>query len=98
MLVDGTYVRNTWESDFSQGGNGYAFGFIPKDEIWIDACIPEEEWTYIAYHECVEVEYMKRGLTYNQAHDKAKCQEDSLRRAKSATKKLHGQRAKEPNG
>lgn len=79
VLVDGTHVRNTWESDFSQGGNGYAFGFIPRNEIWIDWNIAEEEWPFIAYHECVEVEAMKKGLTYNQAHTLAKRKEDRYR-------------------
>lgn len=79
VLVDGTHVRNTWESDFSQGGNGYAFGFIPRTEIWIDWNITKEEWPFIAYHECVEVEAMKRGLTYNQAHTLAKRKEDRYR-------------------
>ena len=79
VLVDGAHVRNTWESDFSQGGNGYAFGFIPRTEIWIDRNIGEEEWPFIAYHECVEVEAMKKGLTYNQAHMFAKGREDRYR-------------------
>lgn len=79
MLVDGTHVRDTWESDFSQGGNGWVYSFVPKHEIWIDWCIPEEEWPFIAYHECVEVEAMRRGLTYSQAHERAKRREDRLR-------------------
>jgi hypothetical protein len=83
MLVDGTYVRDTWDSDFSQGGNGWAYGFVPKNEIWIDWCIPEEEWPFIVYHECVEVEAMRRGFTYSQAHEKAKRQEDCLRHPKN---------------
>ena len=79
VLVDGAHVRNTWESDFSQGGNGYAFGFIPRSEIWIDWNIAKEEWPFIAYHECIEVEAMKKGFTYNQAHIFAKGREDRYR-------------------
>ena len=79
VLVDGAHIRNTWESDFSQGGNGYAFGFIPRTEIWIDWNIAEKEWPFIAYHECVEVEAMKKGFTYNQAHMFAKGREDRYR-------------------
>ena len=80
-LVDGMHIRNTCDSDFSQGGNGYAYpSFVPKDEIWIDNCIPGEEWPLIAFHECVEAEYMRQGMSYNKAHDKAKAEEDSFRR------------------
>ena len=80
VLVDGTHVRNTFNSDFSQGGNGYAYAdFIPKNEIWIDWHIPEDEWPFIAFHECEEIEHMKKGDSYLVAHDKAKRSEDRFR-------------------
>lgn len=80
VLVDGTHVRNTFNSDFSQGGNGYAYpNFIPKNEIWIDWHIPEDEWPFIAFHECEEIEHMKKGDSYLAAHDKAKRAEDHFR-------------------
>lgn len=81
VLVDGTYVRNHYDSDFSQGGNGYRYRFIPRGEIWIDAHIPEEEWPLIAFHECQESELMKLGWTYSRAHDRSKQLEDSYRHA-----------------
>lgn len=43
FLVDGTYIRNTYDSDFVQGGNGQRYRFCPKSELWIDDSIPEEE-------------------------------------------------------
>lgn len=78
-LVNGTHVRNVYDSDFSQGGNGWAYDFIPKDEIWIDEAIDGIEWPFIAFHECEEAELMKKGLTYNKAHDRAKYAEDIFR-------------------
>ena len=81
VLVDGFHVRNMFDSDFCQGGNGYAYpDFVPKNEIWIDHCIPEEEWPLIAFHECKEAEYMKGGMSYDKAHNKVKAEEDSFRR------------------
>ena len=81
MLVDGTHVRNKFNSDFSQGGNGYAYDdFVPKDEIWVDCQISSAEWPLIAFHECVEVEHMRRGQSYSRAHDAAKRLEDQFRR------------------
>jgi hypothetical protein len=79
VIVDGTYVRNHFDSDFSQGGNGYRYKFIPKDEIWIDFEIREEEWPFIAFHECQESEEMKKGMSYDKAHDQAKRLEDRQR-------------------
>jgi hypothetical protein len=78
-LVDGTHIRNTYDSDFSQGGNGHAYDFVPRDEIWIDEEIDRSEWPFIAFHECQEVEFMKRGLSYDEAHDRAKHIEDLFR-------------------
>lgn len=81
VLVDGTHVRNKYDSDFSQGGNGFAYDFVPEDEIWIDAAIPEVEWPLIGFHECRESELMRRGLSYSMAHDQAKLREDKIRRS-----------------
>ena len=81
MLVDGTHVRNRFDSDFSQGGNGYAYeDFVPKDEIWIDAQIDPIEWPFIAFHECEEAELMEKGMSYDKAHDMVKHLEDIFRR------------------
>lgn len=79
FAVDGVYVRDNLDSDFCQGGNGYAYNFIPKDEIWIDDVLHVSEWPFIIYHECTESEFMKQGLSYDQAHDKAKAKEDAFR-------------------
>jgi hypothetical protein len=81
IFVDGTYVRNHYDSDFSQGGNGYRYDFIPKSEIWIDWQISEDERLFIAFHECHESMLMKRGWSYSRAHDKAKQLEDQHRHA-----------------
>lgn len=80
-LVDGSLVRDQYDSDFSQGGNGQRYDFIPRDELWIDACLPEREWPHVVRHECRETELMRRGKTYSQAHDIAKRIEDRERKA-----------------
>jgi hypothetical protein len=79
-LVDGTYCRNHYDSDFSQGGNGYRYRWISKKEIWVDEQINPEERAFIVFHECTEVELMKRGMDYDHAHNIAKRREDKLRR------------------
>jgi hypothetical protein len=80
MLVDGTYVRNHYDSDFSQGGNGFRYRFVSRREIWVDKQISEIEWPFIIMHECYEAELMREGQTYDRAHDTAKRLEDKCRR------------------
>lgn len=82
FLVDGTHVRDRHDSDFCQGGNGYRYLFIPRGELWVDACIPAEEWELVAAHECEEAELMMRGMPYDQAHARAKRLEDAARAAR----------------
>jgi len=82
VLVDGTYVRDHHDSDFSQGGNGFRYRFIPRREIWIDSEIAQSECPLIAFHECQEAEKMRRGWTYSRAHDVAKRLEDRIRHRK----------------
>lgn len=79
-FVDGRYIRNTWDSDFVQGGNGYRYRFCPRGELWIDDSIPEDEWPYVGLHECHEAELMKKGMSYEQAHDRAKRLENQFRK------------------
>ena len=82
-LVDGTFIRNHFDSDFSQGGNGFRYRWCPKSELWIDEQINEEERPFIAFHECTEVELMRGGMDYDRAHNIAKRREDKLRREKT---------------
>lgn len=79
FTVDGTYVRNTFDSDFTQGGNGFAYSFVPRTELWIDVHIPKVEWPFVLAHECEETELMRGGMGYSQAHQIAKEREDAAR-------------------
>jgi hypothetical protein len=80
LIVDGTYVRNHYDSDFVQGGNGYAYDWMPKNQLWVAHETPEVEIPFVAFHECIEAEYMKGGMSYNRAHDLAKAAEDRWRK------------------
>lgn len=83
VLVDGTHVRDAYDSDFSQGGNGYRYRFIHRGEIWIDHEISPNEWPLIAMHECHESELMRMGVDYDHAHNRAKRLENRYRHARS---------------
>jgi hypothetical protein len=81
FMVDGTHVRNTYDSDWIQGGHGWRYKFCPRSEIWIDSTMPEAELPFVMLHECYEVQLMaKEGLDYDRAHDRAKRIENKFRR------------------
>lgn len=80
FIINGSHVRNSYDSDFDQGGNGWAYTFVPKNEIWIDSHVPVEERPYVAFHECHEAEDMKNGKSYDNAHIAAKRIEDKMRK------------------
>lgn len=79
FLVDGMHVRNHFDSDYDQGGNGFRYKFIPKDEIWVDMHEPRAEIPLVVQHECSESEKMRSGESYDKAHGEAKRAEDSVR-------------------
>jgi hypothetical protein len=69
FIVNGKQVRTVYKVDYTEGGHGYVYGFIPKDEIWIDDDVIAAERPYILLHERTEREKMKdHGWLYNRAH------------------------------
>jgi len=70
--VDGTYVRDTWDQDFTTGGNPGRYKYVPENEIWVEMYLPEEDKVASAVHEMQECEGMKKKHeSYDEAHDKA---------------------------
>lgn len=79
-LVNGKGVRDNYKTDFSQGGHGYVYGWIPKNEIWIEE-EEKEEMAPILAHEYIEMVLMKEsGWKYTKAHQMASDIEQHLRR------------------
>jgi len=71
-LVNGKKVREIYYIDFTGGGHGYVYGFIPKDEIWIEKEVHEEKEKKLdLLHEIAERDHMKGGMNYSKAHDLA---------------------------
>ena len=70
LIVNGDKIKKEKNMDFVEGGNGQAWDFIPKNEIWIDACINYKDFPHIIYHEYLEQYLMKKyNLTYDDAHE-----------------------------
>lgn len=64
--ISGREVRDNIDVSFALGGNGFAYHWVPKDEIWVE---PVEDWKEIAVHEAAEARKMRdAGMTYDAAH------------------------------
>jgi len=75
-LVHGGEVAEKFDPDFVLGGNGMAYDWIPRDEIWIDASYDAAQRKYIIFHELVEWTLMYYyGWDYERAHDLANSDE-----------------------
>lgn len=80
-VVDGFKIRRDIYPDFGFSGNSNAYMFIPANEIWIDASITCQEIEYSIQLELKEMEYMKKGMSYDDAYTGALKTTDSLRQA-----------------
>lgn len=78
--VDGALVRKSIDPYFLLGGHDLVYPYIPKREIWIDACSDPKDWKYTLVHEIEERERMLKGMSYDDAHDFALAVERAARR------------------
>jgi len=66
-IVDGKYIREKINEEFTNYGQNYLFNFIPKDELWIDKeRKPGEEKYYIDSMLAMN-HLMAKGLSHAQA-------------------------------
>ncbi len=71
-VVHSQTIRNVLYIDWVAGGHDKIYPlFIPKNEIWIDNDIIEEEKKYVLLHELNERYWMSQGLEYNESHELA---------------------------
>lgn len=70
-IVDGKYIRNKLDIEFTNCGEHYVFPFIPKNELWLDKEFgTKDEKHYIDYL-LKEYSLMSKGINYNKALKKA---------------------------
>jgi hypothetical protein len=79
-VVDGRTVRDLAYVDFTLGGHGYRYRFIPRGEIWIDDAVRSLERAAVLHHEAVEVALMAGGMRYEDAHRRASRAEMQFRK------------------
>ncbi len=81
-LVDGCLVRSTYKTDYTEGGHGYVYPWVPKGQIWVEQCIDRDELPYIIAHEYAEMRLMRdKQLEYDRAHRICAEMEFDLRKA-----------------
>jgi len=82
-LVDGLAVRNTLNVDFTMGGHGLVYPYIPKNEIWIEESVHPKERKAVMLHELYERNKMNEGYKYDEAHNLANWIEQAVRKRPS---------------
>jgi hypothetical protein len=88
VLVDGNMVRSKIDIDFTCGGHGYRYVYIPFNEVWIDNGLKKKDRVPTMWHELVEFRLMQNGMNYNDAHDIAAQVEMMIREGKATTELL----------
>jgi len=63
--VRGHVVRSLFDVDFNQGGHGYVYPFVPKNEIWLDDSLYKKEIPFVLIHELHERKLMAKGWPYD---------------------------------
>lgn len=70
-LVRGELVRDFCYNDYTEGGHEFVYKFVPKNEVWIDDDLSEEERKVVLLHEVHERRLMSTGMDYHHAHASA---------------------------
>jgi len=85
-LVDGNLVRSYYKTDYTEGGHGYVYPWVPRNEIWIEDGVDHREIPFILSHEYLERRMMRdEDIDYDTAHEYASELEFDLRKARGAT-------------
>jgi hypothetical protein len=80
-MVNGEFVRNNIDIDYTTGGNFARDTYIPIGEIWVSDSAKPSDYGPVLIHECIETYLMtKLDVEYDNAHDFANLFESKLRR------------------
>ena len=94
-IVDGNLVRSYYKTDYTEGGHGYVYPWVPRREIWIEDGVDRRELPFIVCHEYLERRLMRdERLDYESAHAICSRVEFELRKARGATPLLATRRRK----
>lgn len=77
--VDGEYIRDNINREFTNFGQHYRFTFIPTHEFWLDKEHAPNEKKFFIDHLLVEWHLMREGMSYDNAIGKADEKEQNER-------------------
>jgi hypothetical protein len=84
-LCDGNLIRSYYKTDYTEGGHGYVYPWVPRAEIWVEDGVDRREVPYILSHEYIERRLMRdRGIDYDTAHEICSRVEFDLRKGRGA--------------
>ncbi len=85
-LADGNLIRSYYKTDYTEGGHGYVYPWVPRAEIWVEDGVDRREVPFIVSHEYLERRLMRdEGIDYDTAHAICSKVEFDLRKRKGAT-------------
>jgi hypothetical protein len=87
-IVDGQYIREKINEEFTNFGQHYRFRFIPQNEFWIDHEYGAGEEEFFIDHMLVEYRLMAFGMSYNKALEKADLVEKKERKKAEYIKRM----------
>lgn len=90
-IVDGEFIRNEKDIEFTNFGQHYRHNYIPKNEIWLDESTQqgEDEYKYFVQHALIEQSLMSRGFNYHKASDMADKVESASRKRDLDDRPIH---------
>ncbi len=94
-IINGNLARSYYKTDYTEGGHGYVYPWVPQQEIWIEDGVDHREIPFIVAHEYLERRLMRDSeLDYDTAHEICSRVEFDLRKMKGATPLLVSGRRK----
>lgn len=85
-IVDGNLVRSYYKTDYTEGGHGFVYPWVPHAEIWVEDGVDRREVPLILCHEYLERRLMRdEKLEYDKAHVICAQVEFDLRKKRGAT-------------
>ena len=69
-LVKGSLVRSFYKTDYTEGGHGYVYPWVPKGEIWVEHDLSPGGTPLRPGPRVPELRLMRdKGLGYDRAHE-----------------------------
>lgn len=92
--VDGFFIRQNIDEEFTNFGQHFRFGFIPKKEFWIDRESSPDETSFFVTHLLAEYRLMASKKSYDEAIEKADLKERAERKKSEFYIKTIGKNSK----